>query len=187
MWDAVLVSFGLSMASEMGDKTQIVAFSMAAETKDPASILGGIALATVLNQTLSSLAGDWIGERLDPRALAVVLGISFLLFAAWVLHAENDEVAPVRRRWGTLVTAALVFFLSEMGDKTQFLTVALAARYRSVLGVTVGTTLGMLVSDGLAVFLGERVAGHLSVRWIRRFAAGSLAFFGLASLVAVAR
>jgi putative Ca2+/H+ antiporter (TMEM165/GDT1 family) len=166
----------------MGDKTQLLAFSLATRYRRPWVVMAGILAATILNHALAAGAGSWISAHVPPRAMAGVLGATFLGFGLWTLRPDTLDAGAASDRYGPFVTTTILFFLAEMADKTQLATVALAARYGSVLLVTVGTTLGMLASDGLAVFLGERFAQRVPMHWLRRAAATLFFAFGAASL-----
>ena len=161
--ETIGASFGLVAASEMGDKTQLLALSLAARFKKPVPILGGILIATVLNHGLASTAGSWISTHVSASLLAGILGVTFIAFGLWTLKPDDLE-EPKESRWGPFLTTVVLFFLAEMGDKTQLATVALAAKYGSVWWVTFGTTLGMLAADGAAVFFGEAISRRLGMR-----------------------
>jgi putative Ca2+/H+ antiporter (TMEM165/GDT1 family) len=180
--EPIASSFALVALSEMGDKTQLLAFSLATRYRRPWVVMAGILAATVLNHALASGAGTWISVHVAPRLMSAVLAATFLAFGLWTLRPDTLDEGDRPDRFGPLVTTTVLFFLAEMGDKTQLATVALAARYRTVVLVTVGTTLGMLASDGLAVFLGERFAEKVPMRWLRWAAAGGFFVFGAASL-----
>ncbi len=180
--EATISSFLLVFASEMGDKTQLLAFSLATRFRKPWPILAGILLATVLNHGLASSVGAWISTHVDQRVLAGALAATFVAFGLWTLRPDTLEESRGPERFGAFLTTAVLFFLAEMGDKTQLATVALAARYDSIARVTIGTTLGMLASDGLAVFLGERLAARISSARLRWGAASLFFLFGAASL-----
>jgi putative Ca2+/H+ antiporter (TMEM165/GDT1 family) len=113
--------------------------------------------------------------------MAAVLAATFVAFGFWTLKPDTLDEDAKPDRFGPFLTTTILFFLAEMGDKTQLATVALAARFQSVALVTTGTTLGMLASDGLAVFLGERLAQKVSMKWIRVGAASLFFAFGAAS------
>lgn len=180
--EPILSSFLLVAASEMGDKTQLLAFSLASRYRRPWVVMAGILTATLLNHALASAVGTWLGGRVPTRMLALLLAATFIAFGVWTLKPDalGEEAKP--GRFGPFVTTTFLFFLAEMADKTQLATVALAARYQSIVRVTVGTTLGMLLSDGLAVFLGDRLAARVQQRSIRFAAAGLFFLFGAASL-----
>jgi len=181
---AVAGSFALVAISEMGDKTQLLAFSLAARFKKPIPIMSGILVATVLNHGLASSLGQWVSNRIPASLMAFILAATFIGFGIWTLKPDEMDDLRDGPQVGAFFTTAFLFFLAEMGDKTQLATVALAARYHSVVTVTIGTTAGMMLSDGLAVLLGEKLAGTTQMKWIRWAAAGLFLVFGFASLIA---
>ena len=178
---AILSSFLLVAVSEMGDKTQLLALSLAARFRRPWVVLAGVFTATIANHALASLLGSWISEHVPPRAMAGGLAVIFVGFALWTLRPDTLEEGGTPPRFGPYLTTTVLFFLAEMGDKTQLATMALAAEFHSVVLVTIGTTLGMLASDGLAVALGDRLADRLPMTWIRRTAAALFLAFGVAA------
>lgn len=184
---AILASFLLVAASEMGDKTQLLAFSLATRFRRPWPVMGGILVATLANHGLASSVGAWISAHVSPHVLAGVLAVTFVGFGIWTLRPDTLDESGGQERFGAFLTTAVLFFFAEMGDKTQLATVALAARYGDVLKVTAGTTLGMLASDGLAVFLGERLAARVSSSRIRWAAASLFFLFGTLSAWAATR
>jgi putative Ca2+/H+ antiporter (TMEM165/GDT1 family) len=171
-------SFLLVAASEMGDKTQLLAFSLATRFRKPWTIMAGIFVATIVNHALASSVGNWISSHLPARVMALMLAATFVGFGLWTLKPDTLEETRGPGRFGAFLTTVVLFFLAEMGDKTQLATVALAAEFRSVVLVTVGTTLGMLAADGLAVFLGERLATRVQRKWVRWSAAALFFVFG---------
>ena len=171
--------------AEFGDKTQLAALVLAARYREPVPIILGLAAATLANHALAGLIGAGIAAALGPARLRLVLGVSFLAIAAWTLLPERSRDEPARApRFGVWGTSALTFFLLEMGDKTQIATVALAARYQSLAPVIAGTTVGMLIADVPAVFLGRIAARWLPLRLLRALAAGILAALGALALLA---
>ena len=186
--EALVGSFLLVAVSEMGDKTQLLAFSLATRFRKPWVVLLGIFLATLANHALAASVGSWVSAHVPPRVMAGILAVLFLAFGLWVLKPDTlEEDTRNTGHFGALVTTVILFFLAEMGDKTQLATVAVAARYRSVLWVTVGTTLGMMAANGPAVFLGEKLAAKVQMKWIRWTAAALFFVFGLVSAVAAVR
>ncbi len=181
--ETLLSSFALVAASEMGDKTQLLAFSLSARFKRPLPILAGILVATILNHALAAAVGSYVAGLVSEQALRWGLALTFFAFALWTLKPDTLDDEPAESRWGAFLTTAILFFLAEMGDKTQLATVALGARFASTIAVTTGTTLGMLAADGLAVFAGHRLAERLPMNWIRRAAALLFAIFGLLVLL----
>ncbi|MFL5312400.1 MAG: TMEM165/GDT1 family protein [Myxococcales bacterium] len=175
---AILSSFLLVAVSELGDKTQLLALSLAARFRRPWVVMAGILTATIANHTLASLVGSWVAERVPERVMAGALAAIFIAFALWTLRPDTLEEGGAQSRFGPYLSTVVLFFLAEMGDKTQLATVALAAQFHSVVLVTIGTTLGMLASDGVAVLLGDRLADRLPMTWVRRVAAALFVAFG---------
>ena len=183
--EAFLVSTGIVALAEMGDKTQLLAFVLAARFRKPLPIVGGIFIATLCNHGLAGALGAWITTALGPDVLRWVLGLSFLGMAVWTLipdEIEKDE-ARAAQRLGVFGATLVTFFLAEMGDKTQIATVAMAAHYGAPLVVVAGTTLGMLIADVPAVFLGDRLSTRIPMRLVHGVAAALFALLGLATLL----
>lgn len=182
--EAFLVSTGIVALAEIGDKTQLLAFILAAKFRKPVPIIAGILLATVVNHGLAGSLGAWITSWLDPVILRWVLGVGFVAMAVWVLVPDEfDEQDARLARFGVFATTVIAFFLAEMGDKTQVATVALAAQYSALMSVVVGTTLGMLLANVPAVLLGERIAARIPVRVMHSIAAVIFAALGAAVLL----
>ncbi len=182
-WQALVSSFGLVAVSEMGDKTQLLAFSLAGRFRKPWVVMAGILVATIANHALtaSSTVGVLVALRISPRILAAGLAVTFIAFGVWTLKPDtlDDDQRP--SRFGPFLTTVVLFFLAEMGDKTQLATVALGARFHDAVSVTTGTTAGMLLSDGLAVAVGDRLASRVQGRWVRVVAASLFFVFGAVS------
>jgi putative Ca2+/H+ antiporter (TMEM165/GDT1 family) len=182
---AILNSFLLVAATEMGDKTQLLAFVLASRFRKPWAVMSGILVATILNHALAASLGNLVSQAISPQVLRWILGGTFIAFAVWVLVPDQEDSQKGEGRFGAFLTTLVAFFLAEMGDKTQLSTVALAAQYQDVFLVTVGTTLGMLFSDGLAVAFGERLTQRISLTWVRRISAGLFVGFGIAILLGI--
>jgi putative Ca2+/H+ antiporter (TMEM165/GDT1 family) len=187
MLEAFLISTGVVALGEMGDKTQLLAFLLAARFKRPLPIIGGILLATLLNHTLAGAIGTWLAAQMGPLVLRWVIGLGFIVMAGWMLIPDkvDDEVAGGPQRLGVFGTTLIAFFLAEMGDKTQIATVALAARYDALLPVVAGTTLGMMIADVPAVFLGDTIAKKVSMPLVHGIAALIFAVLGVLTLLNV--
>jgi putative Ca2+/H+ antiporter (TMEM165/GDT1 family) len=186
-FEAMMVSTGVVTLAEMGDKTQLLAFLLAARFKKPLPIILGILIATLLNHGLAGALGTWITSILSPELLRWLLGLSFLGMAFWILIPDkiDDTEQPNIARYGVFITTLVTFFLAEIGDKTQIATVALAANYSAPITVVIGTTLGMMLADVPAVFLGSSFAKRLPLRLIHLIAAGIFAVLGLLVLFKV--
>ena len=187
--EAFLVSTGVVALGEMGDKTQLLAIVLAALYRRPWPIVAGILVATLANHAAAGLVGGWVAQALGPELLRWVIGLSFLAMAGWMLIPDklDDDPAAANRRFGVFGTTVIAFFLAEMGDKTQIATVALAARYADVVQVVLGTTLGMMLANVPAVFLGDRIARKTSMRMVHGIAAAIFAILGVLTLLNVGR
>lgn len=183
--ESFFVSTGAVALAEIGDKTQLLAFLLAARFKKPAPIVAGILVATLANHGLAGALGTWIATAVGPDILRWVLGLSFLAMAVWTMIPGEIEEEETRaaRRLGVFGATLVTFFLAEMGDKTQLATVALAAHYAAPLAVVAGTTLGMLIADVPAVFAGEKLAGRIPMRLVHGIAAALFAALGIAVLL----
>ena len=183
--ESLIVSTGVVALAEIGDKTQLLAFLLAARFKKPLPIVLGILAATVVNHGLAGALGAWITTALSPQVLRWVLGLSFLGMAVWTLIPDKieEEEAQVAQRLGVFGATLVTFFLAEMGDKTQIATVAMAAHYSQAVMVVVGTTLGMLIADVPAVFIGDKLSGRIPMRLVHAIAAAIFAALGIATLL----
>lgn len=183
--ESLLVSTGVVALAEIGDKTQLLAFILAARFKKPVPIILGILAATIVNHGLAGALGAWITTTVSPDILRWVLGLSFIGMAIWTMIPDKieDEEAQVAKRFGVFGVTLVTFFLAEMGDKTQIATVAMAAHYGSPLMVVIGTTLGMLLADVPAVFVGDKLASKIPMKLVHSIAAAIFAFLGVATLL----
>lgn len=181
--EALLVCTGIVALAEIGDKTQLLSFILAARFRRPLPICLGILVATLANHALAGAVGTWLTTLLGPAALRWGLGLSFIAMAAWMLVPDRFDESDARfARLGVFGTTLMAFFVAEMGDKTQVATIALAARYHEFIMVVLGTTLGMMLANVPAVLLGERIAHRLPVRLVHGIAAVVFALLGVATL-----
>ena len=182
--ESFLVSTGIVALAEIGDKTQLLAFILAAKFRRPVPIIVGILLATIANHGFAGALGAWITSLVAPGTLRWVLGLSFVGMAVWTLIPDKfDEEEAKLARFGVFGTTLVAFFLAEMGDKTQVATVALAAQYHAFVPVVLGTTLGMMIANVPAVLLGDRIADRMPVRLVHMIAASIFAVLGAATLL----
>jgi Ca2+/H+ antiporter, TMEM165/GDT1 family len=183
--EALYISTGVVALAEMGDKTQLLAFILAARFKKPVPIILGILLATLVNHGLAGALGAWITSVISPDTMRWVLGLSFIAMAIWTLIPDKieEEETQVALKLGVFGATLVTFFLAEMGDKTQIATVALAAHYGAPLMVVIGTTLGMLIADVPAVFVGNKFADKIPMKLVHSIAAGIFAIMGLLTLL----
>jgi len=183
--EAFLVSTGVVALAEIGDKTQLLAFVLAARFKRPLPIIAGILVATIVNHALAGAAGAWLMAVVEPSTLRWVLGLSFLAMAAWTLVPDKLDEGDAAKtgRYSVFLTTLVAFFLAEMGDKTQIATVAMAARYAAPVVVVAGTTLGMMIANVPAVFIGDRLLKRVPMQLVHGIAAAVFAALGIATLL----
>jgi len=183
--EPLFVSTGVVALAEIGDKTQLLAFILAARFKKPVPIILGILAATIVNHGLAGALGAWITSAISPEILRWVLGLSFIGMAVWTMIPDKieDEETQVAMKFGVFGATLITFFLAEMGDKTQIATVAMVAHYAAPLMVVMGTTLGMLVADVPAVFLGDKFANKIPMKLVHSIAAAIFALLGIATLL----
>ena len=182
--EAFLISTGIVALAEIGDKTQLLAFLLAAKFRKPVPIIAGILVATLVNHGFAGVLGAWIHSLIDPITLRWILGISFIAMAAWILVPDKmDEDDAKLAHMGVFGTTLVAFFLAEMGDKTQIATIALAAQYHQLIAVVAGTTLGMMIANVPAVLFGNQIASRMPVQLVHRIAAAIFAVLGIATLL----
>ena len=182
--EAFLISTGIVALAEIGDKTQLLAFILAAKFRKPVPIVLGILVATLANHGFAGAVGAWVTTLLSPEALRWILGVSFIAMAVWTLIPDKfDEDEAKLARFGVFGTTLIAFFLAEMGDKTQVATIALAAQFQSLFCVVAGTTVGMMVANVPAVIMGDRIAHKMPVVLVHRVAATIFAVLGVLTLL----
>ena len=182
---AFLISSGVVALAEMGDKTQLLALVLAARFKRPWPIVWGIFVATVLNHAVAGAIGAWVTTQIREQTLSYILGASFIAMAVWMLIPDKlddngtDKKAPRFGVFGMFGTTVVLFFLAEMGDKTQIATVMLAARFDAFFAVVAGTTLGMMLANAPVVWLGERMTRLVPLRVVHLVSAAVFLGLGL--------
>jgi Ca2+/H+ antiporter, TMEM165/GDT1 family len=182
--EALLVSTALVALAEMGDKTQLLSFVLAAKLKRPWPIIAGIFVATLANHFLAGWVGAWLATLVPPATLKWIIALSFFAFGLWALKPDTLDDDREYSDRSVFTTTLVAFFLVEMGDKTQLATVALAARFDALAAVVMGTTLGMLIANAPAVWLGEKLAHRVNMKWMRWIAAALFVLLGVLTLVA---
>ena len=185
--EALFTSTAVVALAEIGDKTQLLAILLATRFNRPVPIILGILFATLANHALAALLGAQAAAFLDSPVFRYAIGLSFIAMAAWTLIPDkfDDDDAP-KPHFGAFLTTLVAFFLVEMGDKTQVATIALGAQYHSVLLVTAGTTLGMMIANVPAIFLGHELLKRVDLAKVRTVAAGLFFAIGLWVLVQTA-
>jgi putative Ca2+/H+ antiporter (TMEM165/GDT1 family) len=179
--EIILSSTLLVAFAEIGDKTMLLAIILACRFRRPWPIVAGIFAATIVNHALAAWAGAAVAGLLDGFWFRLAVAIGFLVMAAWTLVPDtiDEDAGDAKGGYGAFLTTTVAFFLAEMGDKTQIATVALGAQYQAVGLVAAGTTLGMMIANVPAVFLGERITRTLPMAAIRIVAALIFAALGL--------
>ena len=182
--EPLVVSTAIVAAAEMGDKTQLLSFVLAARLKRPLPIVLGILVATLANHFLAGWIGAWLATLVSPSTLRLTIAASFVVFGLWTLKPDELEADRKLPGSGVFLTTLFAFFVVEMGDKTQLATIALAARYRALALVVAGTTIGMMIANVPAVYLGEALAHRVNLKWMRWIAAALFVVLGILTLFA---
>lgn len=182
--EALFLSTAIVALAEMGDKTQLLSFVLAAKLKRKGPIMLGILVATLANHFLAGTLGAWLASLVSPETLRWIVALSFFVFGIWALKPDELEEGKALPDAGVFMTTLIVFFLVEMGDKTQLATIALAARYDALAMVVAGTTLGMMLANAPAVWLGEALAHRVNMQALRWVAAGLFVVMGILTLLA---
>jgi putative Ca2+/H+ antiporter (TMEM165/GDT1 family) len=181
---SLLTSIPLVAVAEIGDKTQLLSLVLAARYRKSLPIIAGITAATLLNHGISALLGQWLGVSLQSWGFSLFVAVAFIAIGLWVLKPDEDDGLDGRlAKFGPLVASFLAFFFAEIGDKTQLATIALASEYQSILWVTLGTTIGMLLANVPVVVMGERLMGRVPFRAVRIIAASAFMAFGIYQLL----
>lgn len=182
--EAFVTSTILVALAEIGDKTQLLSFVLAARLRKPDAIIAGIFVATIANHALAGSLGVWLASLVAPQWLPWLTGLTFVGFGLWALHPDALDDDPKLHRAGAFVTTVIAFFIAEMGDKTQFATVALGAQFQGALfAVVMGTTLGMMLANVPAVIIGEKLAKRLPLHLIRWIAAAVFIATGIYTML----
>ncbi|QWD71009.1 TMEM165/GDT1 family protein [Polynucleobacter sp. UB-Siik-W21] len=184
---ALTLSAGVVALAEMGDKTQLLSLMLAARyPRQALAIIAGIFIATIANHACAALLGHWLMTLVSPDVMRWILGASFLGIGLWLLVPDHiDDAADstvADRALQVLMLTVVLFFLAEMGDKTQIATIALGARYEDVVSVTIGTTLGMMLANAPAVWIGQKFTQRMPIKWVHAVAAITFIAIGVATL-----
>jgi Ca2+/H+ antiporter, TMEM165/GDT1 family len=188
LMDPFFISTGSVAVGELGDKTQLLSLILATRLRKPLPIIAGIFAATLINHLIACSIGEWVGTLMTPTVLRWVLGISFLAVAVWALIPDTmDENVKTQGNYGIFVLTAVTFFMAEMGDKTQIIALALAAKYDALVAVVAGTTLGMMIVNIPTVLFAERATKWVPVNVVRIVAALIYAILGVITLLGYSR
>jgi putative Ca2+/H+ antiporter (TMEM165/GDT1 family) len=186
LFGPLAVSTGVVALAEIGDKTQLLALVLAARFRRPWPIVSGILVATIANHAVAGLAGAWFAHLLEGPWLRWIIAGSFIAVGIWALFPDRfeDDDKPAMERYGAFLTTTIAFFFVEIGDKTQIASVALAGRFATdVAAVVAGTTIGMILANAPAVWLGDKLAHRLPLKLIRICAAAVFVTLGIAAFI----
>ena len=184
--EAFLTSTLVVALAEIGDKTQLLSLLLAARYKKPLPIVAGILVATLANHFAAGALGAWLSSLFSPEVMRWIVGGSMLAIAAWTLKPDKlDGEVRESSRYGVFALTCIVFFLAEMGDKTQIATIVLAAKYPALAQVVIGTTLGMMIANVPVVLFGSAASQRIPLRAVRIIASLLFAALGLAALLGV--
>lgn len=182
--EAFIASLSLVALGEIGDKTQLLSFALATRYRRHWPILAGITLATLVNHGLSAWFGGWLAEQIPELWLRWLLGLSFIALGLWMLIPDDDGNDSRIGKWGPFTASLILFFLAEIGDKTQVATIALGARFEDAfLAVLSGSTLGMIAANVPVIWLGSRLVSASAEQWAHRISAVLFVTFGVVTLL----
>jgi putative Ca2+/H+ antiporter (TMEM165/GDT1 family) len=176
-----IASFLFVVLAEMGDKTQLLAMAFATRYA-AGTVLAGVLVATLVNHLLAVLLGNWLTDFIPLDHIQIAASASFILFGLWTLRGDELEGEDKKYRFSPFWTVAVAFFFAEMGDKTQLATVALAAKYHSIIPIWMGTTAGMMVADAFGIIVGVLLGKKIPERFVKWFAATVFILFGIIGL-----
>jgi Ca2+/H+ antiporter, TMEM165/GDT1 family len=191
-FNTLVTSTAVVALAEIGDKTQLLSFALAARYRKSTPIILGILVATLLNHFAAAWLGQWLVsfavDWFTPKQMKLALAISFIAMAIWLLVPDKlDEEGLNHRGSSIFITTLVAFFIAEMGDKTQIATVLLAAKTQFLSAVVIGTTLGMMIANVPAVIMGERLAARMNspqlLKWVHRGAALIFVAIGVAIFI----
>jgi putative Ca2+/H+ antiporter (TMEM165/GDT1 family) len=178
---ALVVSFGVIFVAELGDKSQLMALTFATRFK-PLPVLIGITVATAVVHLASVAIGYGLGAALPTEWISLVAGLAFLGFGAWTLRGdtltEEEKRKAEKTSKSAIVAVSVAFFLAELGDKTMLATITLATQY-GWFGTWLGSTVGMVAADALAILVGRMLGRRLPEKTIKYGAAVLFAICGL--------
>lgn len=171
------------VVAEMGDKTQLLAMAMASKFK-ARQVMLGVLVATILNHGIAVALGSYLSSVIPMDIVKIVAGFAFLLFGLWTLRGDKiDDDDEKKHKFNPVITVAIAFFIAEMGDKTQLMTIAIAADSKLPIFVLMGTTIGMLIADGIGIIGGAWMTKHVPDKYIKWGAGLIFIFFGTLTLI----
>jgi len=185
--NSFLLASSIVALAEMGDKTQLLSLLLAAKYKTHHwAIVAGIFVATVFNHAIAAWLGSALAQWVNPELMRWIIASGFIALGLWLLvpdKLDDDEKTPTAHSsWKVFTITTSLFFIAEMGDKTQVATVALGARYDDLTAVVLGTTVGMMIANAPAVWLGQKFTNALPVKWVHAIAAIIFIIMGLVTI-----
>lgn len=182
--EAILTSISTVALAEMGDKTQLLALFLAARFASKFQIVLGIVAATIINHLISAWFGVQITQWVPGEWLNWLIGASFIIVGLWILIPDKDDSDDNNfLKAGAFLATFVLFFIAEVGDKTQIATVLLGAKYQSVLWVTIGSTLGMLIANVPVVYAGQWLMQRIDPKKTRIAACILFLLMGVAAIL----
>ena len=182
--ETFLISTLAVTLAEIGDKTQLLSLFLAAKFKNKWSIIAGLLVATILNHLASAYLGQWASQFVQSDIGQIILSTSFIVLGLWLFIPDKDEEQSSRLdKYGAFVVTLVLFFVAELGDKTQVATILLAVEYQDVVLVTLGTTLGMLIANVPVIYMGQYIMQRLPLNATRFVAGGLFIVFGIAQVL----
>jgi putative Ca2+/H+ antiporter (TMEM165/GDT1 family) len=171
--------------AEMGDKTQLVALLFATRYK-ATIVLAGVLGATLLVHLISVGLGDVVGTVIPGLWIRLLSGAAFIAFGAWSFYGDkldDEETKVPEYRWGPLITVAATFFIAELGDKTMLATITIASQQRQFVAVWLGSTIGMVAADGIAIAAARGMSARLPEKALRYTAAVIFIISGVVTIL----
>jgi Ca2+/H+ antiporter, TMEM165/GDT1 family len=179
--EAYLASLTFVVLAEMGDKTQLLAMAFASRYRWQ-TVMWGVFVATLANHLLAVFAGNWLTYIIPMHYIQIAASVSFIIFGLWTIKGDSLNNEDKRFNFSPFWTVAIAFFFAEMGDKTQLATIALAAKFMSIIPVWMGTTTGMIVADAIGILIGIVLGKKIPERFVKWLAALIFIAFGLIGL-----
>lgn len=175
---AFLTSLAFVVLAEMGDKTQLLAMAFACRFRWQ-TVMWGVFVATILNHLFAVLVGNYLTAVIPLHYIQIGAAISFIAFGVWTIRGDELGDEAKKDKFNPFWTVAIAFFIAEMGDKTQLATIALAAKFNTILPVWMGTTVGMMIADGIGILFGIVMGKKIPERTMKGFAATLFIGFGV--------
>ena len=178
---AFIASLIFVVLAEMGDKTQLLAMAFACKFRWQ-TVMWGVFVATAANHLLAAAAGGYLVTIVPLGYIKIAAAASFIIFGLWTIRGDTLGDEDKKYNFSPFWTVTVAFFMAEMGDKTQLATIALAVKYNTIIPVWIGTTIGMIISNGFGIIVGNIMGKHIPERAIKWGAALTFIAFGVYGL-----